>query len=145
MQRRPRYDIDAQWDDPFEHREEHRGAERFSFALKVTIAAVDQSSGQRLVGPGLTQNLSLAGACLRTKHRLVPGQQVEVSFPTAMCPDTMYLPQSFVGPAQVKRVTELSGRLREVALRFDDSLAQNIEFGMFIDHLLAISSVMHAT
>ena len=54
----------------------------------------------------------------------------------------MGLPDAFMGPAKVSRVTPVEGKARLIALRFGERLVQNMEFAVFIEHLQNVSRTM---
>jgi hypothetical protein len=139
----PRYNINAQWVDPYEQREEHRSAPRFSLdGLRLSLAVEDASRKSRLVGPGVVENISESGAYVVTKHQLSPRQSISLSIPTTVCADNVCLPEAFFGGANVVRVEEKSEKRAGVALRFGESFSQNMEFTMFIDSLRNVATIM---
>lgn len=142
MSPRQAYNIDAEWDDPFERQAEQRASGRCRAAFKLTITADDERLKGRLVGPGLVKNMSLTGAFLVTKHRLEPGQRVTVAISTDFCPDHMGLPGAFIGPAEVVRLEPSQGRTVLVGLQFGEVFSENMDFAVFQDYLQSISQVM---
>ena len=77
MSRRTCYDIGAKWDDPFEHYEERQSSERFPVGFKFNIRAVSREGLGYMVGPAMTEDLSLGGSLIVTKHELRPSYDVE--------------------------------------------------------------------
>ncbi len=135
MPRGRRYDVDAAWDDPFERREDRRTASRFDLPFKVSIAVDGPEHKGRFIGPGLTLNMSVSGVAVKTKHSLEPGQHVNLSIPTHMCPNSMFFPEAFVGPAEVIRVVPQDERRRTAALQFGDTFANSMDFARFVGFL----------
>lgn len=134
----PRYDVNADWVDPFEPPPQRRSAERFRFRIKLSIT-VDRDGGRtRLVGPGIVKDLSLVGAYLVTKHDLSPGQRITVAVPTKHYPIGKILPAYFVGPAEVVRVEPDKENRIKAAIKFGDALTQNMDFAVFINSLQEI-------
>ncbi len=133
------YAVDESWDDPFEHREERRVAPRFGVRFRLSITAEDPFNCRRIVGPAIVLNLSQLGALVRTKHILSAFQRVSLVVPTADCGDGAMLPETFDGTAVVLRSQPRDRDVFDVALRFGDDLAQNMEFVMFVDLLQAKS------
>lgn len=142
MSPRQTYDLNAEWDDPTEPRQEQRAAERCRAELKLTITAESKTLKGRLVGPALTKNLSLTGAFLLTKHQLVPGQTVIVAIPTDFCPDNLGLPGAFIGSAQVARVEPSGDKTTLVGLQFSEAFSENMDFAVLFDYLQSISRLM---
>jgi hypothetical protein len=136
------YAVDKAWDDPYEHVDERRNAPRVRCRFKLSIAADEAERNRRVVGPGLVRDISLTGILLVTKHSLKPEQRVQLEVPTLGCVDSMCLPDSFEGTAEVIRSNELEGGKSDVALRFGEDLSQNMEFAIFIDALMTVSRVM---
>ncbi|MBI5093887.1 MAG: PilZ domain-containing protein [Candidatus Hydrogenedentes bacterium] len=121
------YNVDAPWFDPFETRRENRSAPRFEMPMKITLAVEDPVRKGQLVGPGLVGDISMSGVSVRTKHNLSKQQKVNVELSTDMCSEDLC-----VAPASVESG---DGTQIRAGLQFGDSLIQNIEFAMFIDHL----------
>lgn len=130
-----RYDVDAKWDDPFEHVEERRHFARADATIRVTLVADDAKTRQRMVGPGVTENISESGMCLVTKHQLGLSQQVSLSIPTDRCPADLLMPATFEGQAEVVRVEPLSGKQNRVALRLGPQFTTNMAFAVFAEAL----------
>ncbi|MBI4558288.1 MAG: PilZ domain-containing protein [Candidatus Hydrogenedentes bacterium] len=138
------YTIDMTWDDPYEHREDRRKTPRAEWKRKISIAVDNPAGKGRLVGPGLVMNLSSHGVLVNTKHRLQPQQPVTVAMPTEPAPNDMCLPEVFAGPATVVRVEALDDRHFRVALRFGETLSQNMEFAMFVDFMQTVVKALGA-
>ncbi|MBX7259674.1 MAG: PilZ domain-containing protein [Candidatus Hydrogenedentes bacterium] len=130
-----RYNVDAVWDDPFEHPVNRRVAPRYDSKIKLSIMVEDEDRKNRLIGPGIARNISSTGILLRTKHQLKPGQRVMVSIPTSQIQSEAVLPESFVGNATVVRVEAEDGSIMKAALRFGEALLQNFEFSMYMNQL----------
>ncbi len=135
----PRYDIESDWDDPFEHRDEQRKTRRFESDLKIMIALESGSARRNLVGPGILRDMSEGGVFCVTKHQLSPGNDLTLRFSTEMCPPDMCLPKTFYGSAKVVR-TEPDAEDRMFAgIAFGDALMQNMEFSLYVQHLEALA------
>lgn len=134
------YDLNADWDDPYDRRPEARNVGRFSTKFRVKIY-VETPRGT-LVGPGIVNDLSISGMCLVTKHELKRGQRITVKIPTAVCPDSMGMPRAFTGQADTVRIKNLGENRSLVALKFLPELSENMEFVVFLDYLSSIASVM---
>lgn len=133
------YTVDTAWEDPYDHHEERRVAPRFNYKLRLSLTADDPKRKSRVVGPAIVRNMSMTGMMLVTKHELHPFQRVRVEIPTSGCADSMCLPEMFEGTAEVVRTHALEDGKSNVALRFGDDLAQNMEFAVFIDLLQVMS------
>jgi len=141
MARVPRYDVQAEWDDPFERHEERRSSERAEVRIRVSIAAKVEGHTALLKGPGIVRNISPTGMCLVTKHVLEPGQQVTLQIPTESCPSELCLPEAFEGTAEVVRVLPDEKNRMVAAFRFGDDLAGNMEFAMFVERIQELARV----
>ena len=143
MQRRFAYDTSARWDDPFEHPDERRQTPRFHVKMKLILSVESpEHQGVHLVGAGVVKDLSQSGALVITKHVVKQAQRVGVRMPTVYLRDEMLLPEEFTGSAEVQRVQQVNGRVVEVALRFGESLTQNMDFLVFIDSLHAVARLL---
>lgn len=138
------YEVNQPWDDPFDHLTERRKAPRFPYKMKITIVSSAPEKRGRLVGPGIVTDLSLTGAKLVTKHKLVPGHHVDLELQTESTVEGPCLPSAFSGSAEVVRVAPGPDGRSDVALSFDDSLSLNMEFALYIDMLQAKSRIMNA-
>lgn len=134
----PKYNVDAAWDDPYDHKEDRRQDDRFDFRIKLSIEVEHQGQKSRLVGPGIVRNLSPSGAWFVTKHHLEPGQRVTVAIPTKRFAVAECLPAYFMGSAEVVRVEPRDESTIRAAIRFGESLTQNMDFAMFIQSLRSI-------
>lgn len=135
----PRYDIDVEWNDPFERESERRSAPRYELRMKLSILVDGPRGKGQWVGPGMVRDISSVGVRVLTKHRLNPSQHVTLAIPTDICPTILCLPKSFVGPAQVVRVQPKQGRIIEAGLAYSETLLQNMEFAVFVDTLCAVA------
>jgi PilZ domain len=131
----PRYDTDVAWEDPSEKRDERRTTGRFDATMKLKILAETPEQDARMVGPGLSLNLSHSGALVVTKHKLEPRQRVTLSIPTQASMEDGCLPKAFVGQANVVRVQPGPEGCSTVAMRFGRKLYQNMEFVVFMESL----------
>lgn len=134
----PRYDVNAEWVDPFEPPPQRRSAERFRFRIKLSITVESEGGKARLIGPGIVKDLSLMGAYLVTKHDLSPGQRITVAVPTQHYPVGKILPAYFVGPAEVVRVEPDKENRIKAAIKFGEALTQNMDFAVFVNSLQEI-------
>lgn len=132
------YDVDATWDDPYDHLQERRESERFDFRIKMSIAVNHDGSRSRLVGPGIVRNISLTGVSVVTKHRLVPGQRITLAIPTKRFKLAEILPAYFMGTADVVRVERREDGTIRAAIKFGESFTQNMDFSVFIRSLYAV-------
>lgn len=137
-----KYNVDAAWDDPYEHIEDRRSAERFDFRIKLSIAVEKQGERSRLVGPGIVRNISMTGASLVTKHKLEPGQRIAVAIPTKRFKVAECLPAAFVGAAEVVRVEPRKDSTIRASIRFGDAFTQNMDFSVFIRSLQAVRNTL---
>jgi len=138
---RPRYDIDAQWDDPFEPRSEKRGATRVPGDLGIKIGVMLANHGVPLVGPGKLKDMSSTGLLCHTKHRLSPGQMAMLRIPTKTLASDLGLPKYLFGNARVVRTEAIAGDLSATAFHFADDFASDITLDIFVTHLPAVSGV----
>jgi hypothetical protein len=138
MRKMPHYNVNAKWDDPYDHPDDRRDADRFDFRIKMSIAVGIEGSRSRLVGPGIVRNISLSGACLVTKHKLEEGQRITVAIPTKRYPVADCLPAYFMGTADVVRVETRDDATIRAAIKFGDAFAQNMDFSVFIRSLQAV-------
>ncbi len=139
-----RYDTNAVWSDPYGPKKaDQRVATRFKFRLKLSIKAqVDESPTRILIGPGIVRDLSISGAWLITKHKLEPGKRIVIAIPTKRFAVAEYLPAMFIGPAEVVRTKPDADNRLWAAVRFGDSLTQNMEFATFIQGLYALREAL---
>lgn len=142
MARRKRYDIHAEWDDPFERKTDRRLSRRWKSNFTFSVTVDDGRAKRRMVGPAVLLNASMGGGLALTKHDLRKGQRVLSSFPTDFCPESMGMPREFQGHAEVMRVEAVDERKRLVGLRFGPAFTENMEFGVFMEYVQSISSVM---
>ena len=141
MAQRQIYDVNAQWDDPFERPSERRASSRYKSKFEISLSVDDPEKG-RLVGPALARNISVHGAKVITKHKLQVGQSVTVAIPTDLCPASMGLPKAFMGTGEVIRVEASDERKMLAAISFGDTFTGNMEFAVFVEYLRSISTVL---
>ncbi len=132
-----RYDIESDWDDPFERVDERRKLPRFRSDMKIMIALESGSARRNLVGPGILSDMSEGGVYCVTKHQLSQGNDLILRFPTKMCPPEMCMPSSFYGSAKVVRTAPDTEDRIFAGIVFGDELKQNMEFSLFVQHLEA--------
>lgn len=137
------YDINATWDDPYERGKDKRVARRCESKFRIKIALNLASNESPLVGPGVVTDVSIGGLRCITKHRLTPGQAVQVLVPTESFSSNGKFPESFLGNGLVKRVDRIDDAKSFVALQFDRKLSGSVEWGEFVDFLDSISG-LHA-
>jgi hypothetical protein len=144
MRRISKYNITAEWDDPFERHGDRRKSERCAERFKIKIGVRIPEHKNLLAGTGLVQNISLEGMLCRTKHTLEVGQEIHLSIPTRDYSSAKDFPNRFVGTGHVNRVKILDGALSEVGITFDPSLSEDMSFSIFIESLQAIASLKSA-
>ncbi len=144
MAGRIKYDINAEWDDPYEHLEDRRKTDRCVENVTIKIAVQVENHADPLVGQGLVLNISQTGMLCRTKHRLTVGQDIQLSIPTQGYSGTEPLPRKFIGSAKVARVITVDDTVQNVGLEFGSALSDNMSFAIFIETLQAISSMKAA-
>jgi hypothetical protein len=140
----PLYNVNAEWDDPYDRSENRRESERFDFRIKMSIAVEQAGTRSRLVGPGIVRNLSLTGAYLVTKHHLVPEQRITLAIPTKRYPVVEILPAYFMGTADVTRVEHREDSTIRAAIKFGEAFTQNMDFSVFIRALQAVRHTLAA-
>jgi hypothetical protein len=127
------FDVNQQWDDPYDHQSDRREAERFDVGIRVKVGVKNRATGHWLVGPGKTRDLSATGVKLRTRHELAEGDRVRVAIPTDSAGQELCLPKRFTTDATVVRSGAVKkSHNKEVVLRFDDQLAQSMDFAAFV-------------
>ena len=141
MAQRQIYDVNAEWDDPFERTSERRASSRYKSKFKISLSVDDPEKG-RLVGPALARNISVHGAKVITKHKLKVGQSVTVAIPTDLCPASMGLPKAFMGTGEVIRAEASDEGKMLAAISFGDNFTGNMEFAVFVEYLYSISAVL---
>ena len=117
---------------------DRRQAERFHAALRLAISRTTPSGNGLVVAPAAVHNISRCGALVATRHDLGPSESIDLSIPTDQCPDSMGLPQAFVGSAEVVRIQAKMGQGTLAALQFSSALSHNREFAQFMDFLRQI-------
>ena len=139
MRRKSKYNIDAEWNDPFERQSERRVSERCPerFVIKVGVKVAGREA--LLAGSGLVQNISQSGMLCRTKHQLIVGQEVHLSIRTEGYSVGNNFPLKFIGTAQVARLTALDGAVVDAALVFGSELSEDMSFSIFIEALQSIA------
>jgi hypothetical protein len=135
MPQRIAYDVSTPWDDPFEKQPERRQNGRHGFDTVIQIRVQRPGDSRPLVGPARSEDLSLTGLSALTKHDLRLGQIVTLSIPTEDLGAELCLPDAFIGPAHVVRVTPVESRLVQAAFKFGDGLRSNMDFAIFINAL----------
>lgn len=116
------------------HRRERRDAERLKTDLRMSVST-EYRGGALMVTPASVHDISRSGALVLTRQWLTPFQNVMLALPAGDCPESMGLPQAFVGPAMVVRVHKEDETKHLAALRFGESLSDNPQFGVFVEFL----------
>ena len=142
MPNKQRYDINAEWDDPTEHRSERRAVPRYKTKYKIKLSTPVAESSEHLVGVSVLRNLSMHGAFVQTKHDLHVGDRPSIAVHTEICPKEMGMPRAFWGPVEVHHREEGPNDTILVGVSFAEGFTQDMEFARFIEYLLSISSVM---
>ena len=130
------YDTNAEWDDPFEHKDDRRKVSRFEFPMRIKIAVQDPEHKCRLIGHGNVINLSRSGLLVKTKHYVEPNSVVSIAISSKYCENSVFLPKLFLGTARVVRAEPRDHGISIVALAFGPEFEENIDFDVFIDSLL---------
>jgi len=131
----PRYEVNASWDDPYERLKNRRRAVRARACLPVRVEA-HNGGERRLIGTGLSENLSYNGMALLTRYPLALSEKVWVSIPTDAYTHDLFLPAEFEGEGEVVRVETTGEGQHRVALRFGSQFTENMEFAVFAEALL---------
>lgn len=119
--------------------DDRREAERYAITFKMSVS-VDRPGGNGVtVSPAAVLNISRVGALVETRHPLATAQSVALAIPTALCPDGMRMPQAFIGSATVVRAAKVDHGKCVAALRFGETLTQNMEFTMYMEFLQSTS------
>lgn len=129
---KPRYDIDAEWDDPFDSKEERRATARVEAELRaqITVRATDKRG--RMVGPAMGEDISISGMRTVTKHQLAPGQTVKLRIDTDGIDVPEVIAREFEGECRVLRVQRIGRRHNRVVLQFSDALSNDMDFALFV-------------
>jgi len=141
MKRKSKYNIDEQWDDPFERQEERRKAERCVEEFKIKIGVEVEGHDKLLVGDGIVVNISQAGMLCRTKHNLKVGQEIQLAIPTKEYSTDKKFPLKFTGMGSINRTKAITDSVNEVGIFFKSELAQDMAFSIFIESLQSIASL----
>ena len=129
---KPIYDINAEWYDPFESKEERRSAARVAAELQAEITVRATEKRGRMIGPALGEDISLTGMRTVTKHQLIPGQSVKLRIATDGIEVPEVMAREFETECQVLRVRPLGRRHNQVVLRFSVSLTNDMDFALFV-------------
>jgi len=121
--------------DTPERTRDRREAERLKIEFRLSVST--EQEGGLTVSSASVRDISLAGALIVTRQWLTPFQKVMVAIPAGECPESMGLPEAFVGPAMVVRIHKSDETKNLVALKFDNSLSQNDQFAAFVYFLRA--------
>ena len=143
MPNRTKYDVNAEWDDPFDHLDERRASARCQEEFKIKIAIQVANHAEPLVGEAVVQNISLNGLFCKTKHNLSVDQEVQLAIHTQDYPASQPLPRKFIGSARVIRIVE-EDEVQKVGLAFGVDLAENMTFTLFIENLRRLSQMKAA-
>ena len=119
--------------------DDRREAERYEIAFKVSVS-IDRPGGNGItVSPAGVLNISRVGALLEMRQPLAPAQSVAIAIPTDLCPDGMRMPRAFIGSATIARLKKTPEGKLLAGLHFGESLAQNMEFTMYMEFLQSTS------
>jgi PilZ domain-containing protein len=125
----------AAWVDPYGPTTERRATVRVAWHAKVDRDVAAPEMKGHFVGPGIVQDISERGILVTTKHKLQPGQVVQVAIPVNTGFEQTLLPERFAGAATVLRVRRTSQGVDTVALRFGEPLINDLEFAGYIQQL----------
>ena len=139
MRRKSKYDLSAQWDDPFERQGERRKNERCTERFKLKIGLRVPEHENLLAGAAVVENISQTGLLCRTKHQLKEGQEVHLAIPTSDFSTNNDFPKKFVGRGRVSRLTNIDGNVSEVGIVFATDLSEDMSFSIFIESLQSIA------
>jgi hypothetical protein len=139
MRRKSKYNLDAKWDDPFEHKDERRTKERCPERIKIKIGVRVDGQSSLLVGAAIVSNISQGGMLCKTKHQLHEGQEVFLSIPTKEYSKSKDFPLKFIGAAKVSRIDGVEEGVMEVGLNFGADLSEDMSFSLFIEALQSIA------
>lgn len=140
------YDVNAVWDDPFEHLEERRGHPRIKLPFWTELSVRAHATRGKFIGPAIVQDLSLTGARVISKHDdLRPGQTGKIAIPTDAFPLFDLVPPEFKGACHVVRVQPLGGRKTMSALRFSEALINDMDFAHFVRQLETLGDSRRAS
>jgi hypothetical protein len=114
--------------------DDRRAMPRIANGSEVMLREVDATTDCNMA-TGYTRNLSTGGACLYTRQRLVPGQQVQVTILIESDRGSAGLPSQFDGVATVLRANPIDARFMAVALRFDFALAGDAAYAAYVARL----------
>ena len=140
MKRKSKYNITAEWDDPFDRQGDRRKKERCVENFKIKIGLRVPGHEKLLAGTGIVQNISQNGMLCRTKHKLSVGQEVHLSISTREYSQEKNFPIKFIGTARVSRLEPIDAGISEVALIFGTDLSEDMSFAIFIEALQSIAS-----
>ncbi len=135
-----KYDLALDWSDPFDVVQERRIAPRASANARVEMSVRAEKARGRFVGPAQVKELSLSGARVVTKHRVAPAQTVRLRISTEAFGLNEVVPQEFDVACYVRRVQPINARMNLVALEFDRSVADNMDFAFFVRQTQSTSS-----
>lgn len=141
MGRKSKYNIDAEWDDPYERKEERRSRERCVEQFRIKMGVRVNGHKNLLVGPAMVLNVSQSGMLCKTKHTLNVGQEVHLSISTKDYSKGKDFPLKFIGTGRVARIDNVGGNVNQVALNFGSDLAEDMSFSLFIETLHSISEL----
>lgn len=114
------------------HGVDRRERPRYPSGSQIMLRVPDPARNGSVVGSGYTRNLSIGGASLYTRHRLEPGQRVQVSIPMEREEYEPELPAHFDGMATVLRANPIDARFTAIAVRFDATLSEDEAYAAYI-------------
>ncbi len=110
---------------------ERRGSTRFEPETPVRLALPVPNRTGLLVGRSRALNMSASGMLVASELPLELGRRVRVEIPTQDFPFDVFMPEQFVGDAEVVRIEQDNGIRALAALRFGPQLATDMEFTVF--------------
>lgn len=144
MSPKPRYDLDAQWEDPLDRgtsESERRSYRRIPGDFKLHIAT-EQGPGEKpLVADGLVTDISLGGVQVKTRHLLVAGHTADLAIPTGSEGKRAGLPKAFLTKARIARVEPYRKDIKRASFSFPPELSNDIEFVLFVERILGLKQV----
>lgn len=139
MGRKSKYNINAEWDDPYERQAERRSRERCVESFRIKMGVRVDGHKNLLVGPALVENVSQSGLLCKTKHALTEGQVVHLSISTRDYSKGKDFPLKFIGVARVVRVEPVDQNVMRAALDFGADLSEDMSFSIFIETLHSVA------
>ena len=121
--------IDEQWVDLYVD-EERRKNQRYNVRVSLAMSARD-AFGREVSEQTESANVSSAGIFFVTGHDLALSAPVSFTISPPNEPDS-FLPAEFSGTGTVARKEPGSGGAHSIAIVFDDTFANNMDFALFL-------------